>query len=119
MPFRSLLRRIVSRKYIRRFGCDPAQYELINQLFSRAFASTENTLYRLDVLEDDSPFDMQPDESIVFFHLKELNHKALEFDRGKQVVHLIATGVNYRDVNGHYPNESKGCVLHPSPEYWL
>lgn len=117
--FRSLLRKIVGQKQLRRFACTPGQHELLMKVFSDAFLPTEGTLYRLDALNDDLSFGLQPDESIVFFHFKEVNQPAMSFDRGSEVVHLIGAGVNYIDASGRYPNEARGCRIYPTPEFWI
>jgi len=117
--FRSLLRKIVGQKQLRRFACTPGQHELLMKVFGDAFSPTEGTLYRLDALNDDLSFGLQPDESIVFFHFREVNQPAMSFDRGSEVVHLIGAGVNYIDASGRYPNEARGCRIYPTPEFWI
>lgn len=89
------------------------------KVFAHAFSATENTLYRLDGLNDEFPFNVQSDETIVFFHFKELIQSALNFDQGVEVVHLIGVGVKYLDPSGRYPNEARGCRIYPSPDLWL
>ncbi len=117
--FRLLLRRMVGQKRLRRFACAVAYHDPLMKVFARAFSPTEGTLYRLDALNDERPFDLRHDEPIVFFHFKELNHQAVSFDRGSEVVHLIAAGVNYIDASGRYPNEARGCRIYPSPDLWV
>jgi hypothetical protein len=118
-PFRLLLRRMAGQKKLRRFACSPTDLESLMKVFGHAFSPTESTLYRLDGLNDDLPFNVQPDETLVFFHLNELNQGALNFDQGVEVVHLIGAGVKYLDSSGRYPNEARGCRIYPSPELWL
>ena len=117
--FRLLLRKIVGQGQLRRFACEPADHEPLMKVFAGAFSSTEGTLYRLDALSDDQSFNLQPDESVVFFHFNTINHRFMSFDRGSEAVHLVATGVNYIDASGRYPNEARGCRMYPSPEFWL
>lgn len=117
--FRLLLRKMVGQKRLRRFACAPAHHESLMKVFSRAFSSTEGTLYRLDALDNEFSFDLQHDETIVFFHFKELNHRAISFNRGSEVVHMIGNGVNYLDASGRYPNEARGCRIYVSPDLWV
>lgn len=119
IAFRSLLRKMVNHKQLRRFACEPSLHQLLLAAFERAFSPSEGTLYRLDAFSDESSFDVLPDETIVFFHFKGLMQPAFFFERGREVAHLIGAGISYLDVNGRYPNESRGCRLYPGPEYWL
>ena len=88
-------------------------------LFARAFSQAEQSLYRLDALDEGPSFHLLPSERIVFFHFRRLNQDALMFDRGNEVVHLIGTGVKYIDESGRYPNEARGSRIFPSPEFWI
>jgi ATP-dependent DNA helicase RecQ len=117
--FRLLLRKMVEQRQLRRFACGPAQHGSLMKIFARAFLPTDATLYRLDALNDEVSFDLQPSEPIVFFHFKKLNHQAIGFDRGREVVHLIGVGVSYIDASGRYPNEATGCRIYLTPEFWL
>lgn len=116
---RTRLRRIVEHKQIRRFGCPPTHQALLLGLFGQAFHDDDNDIYRLDTLSAETPFDVRPEEVIAFFHIDQLYREALSFTMGREVVHLVCAGVNYMDVNGRYPGESEGWVLHPSPDYWF
>jgi len=118
VSFKQLLRTMVRHKQLSRFACDPAHYETIMSVFASAFSSNDDLRYRLDSLRDDAPFDVQPHETIVFFHLDKLNQRSLDFKRGKEIVHLIAEDVSYLDANKRYPNEALGCRFYAGPEYW-
>jgi ATP-dependent DNA helicase RecQ len=119
--FKALLRKMVGQKHLHRFACEPQDYGFVMKLFARAFSPAEQTLYRLDALDDGGgpSFDLQPNEPIVFFHFIRLNQQALMFDRGSEVVHLIGTGVNYIDASGRFPNEARGARVFPTPDLWV
>jgi hypothetical protein len=109
---------MVEQRQLRRFACGPTQHNLLMRVFARAFSATDATLYRLDALNDELPFALQSNESIVFFHFTNLNHQAISFDRGREVVHMIGVGVKYLDASGRYPNEATGCRVYLTPELW-
>lgn len=117
--FKLLLRKMVSQKRLHRFACEPSDHEPLMNLFARAFSQAEQSLYRLDALDEGPSFHLLPSERIVFFHFRRLNQDALMFDRGNEVVHLIGTGVKYIDESGRYPNEARGSRIFPSPEFWI
>jgi ATP-dependent DNA helicase RecQ len=117
--FIKLIRMIVDRKQIRRFGCDPVLRDALLKLFGRAFRKDDPQSYRIDALNTDPPFDILPDEKITLLHIDHLDPEALRFSRGREVIHLICSGVRYIDSNDRYPLESQNASLEPDPEFWL
>jgi hypothetical protein len=103
---------------IRRFICAQGHQELILRLFGEAFDENENHLYRLDSLQSETAFDLGPDEVVACFHVGKLNQAAIDFSRGKEIIHLICAGVNYLDVNGRFPGEAAGWTFYSDLEYW-
>ena len=116
--FIKLIRRCVSEKDIRRFVCGGDNLGRLMELFDRAFGSDSFYFYRVDTLDQDHPLRIFEDETVCFFHMDELNHRASEICSGKQVIHLIRNGISYMDANGRYFLESGGAVLELY-EHWL
>jgi ATP-dependent DNA helicase RecQ len=116
---RKKVRQMVVDKQIRRYACDSVHFGLLLDLFKKAFNESDMDLYRLDSLPSDPPFNAGPDETIVFFHVGQLSRTALGLTLGREVIHMICTGVTYLDVNGRYPGESEGWNLYPTLDHWM
>jgi ATP-dependent DNA helicase RecQ len=116
--FRRLLQDMVRIRSIRRFACAPEHHSLMLGFFGQAFNEDGIDLYRLDSLHSEPAFDLRPDEVMACFHVGGLNRAALDFSLGKDVIHLICTGVGYIDINGRFPGEAAGWVFYTGLEYW-
>lgn len=113
-----LLRDLVKHRGIRRFACAPRHQDLILGLLGQAFNENDLHLYRLDSLPSEPAFDLHPDEAIACFHVGGLNQAALDFSLGKEVIHLICTGVSHVRADGRFPGEAAGWSFYPGFEYW-
>jgi ATP-dependent DNA helicase RecQ len=116
---RTKLWQILRHKRIRRFACARTHYELMLDLLSKTFRETDPDMYRLDSLPSEPHFDVRPDETIMFFHIGQLTSEALDLRAGKEVIHMICSGVNYLDSNSRYPGEADGWRFYPTLESWL
>lgn len=114
------IRRAVKDKHIRRFACPEQAHTKLLSVFTRAISANDTLYpYRLDAYRSPVDFTLLPSETLAFFHVGELDNKALDFRGGNRIFHLLGADVRHLDANGRFPLEQQNARLYPSPDYWL
>lgn len=93
--------RCVTSKGIRQFFCPSKHFDAVLSSFNEAFGPNATTLYRLDPLDDRSKISSKGSLPAVFFHINNVNFKAMEIGRDYPSVHLFCSIQHPYNQNRH------------------
>ena len=108
-----LLRRCVEFG-IRRFAVDQSTKRHFVAILPTLFPSRQES-YRLDDLDAEPPFLVQPDERLVVFHIGQVHIRGIRLTCGSAIFHVLDQRLTLADVLREVANAD----IFSSPDHWM